>query len=395
MGASMIDGEIGIGVIGMGWMGQVHSRSYRALADRFHASGIRPRLVICADDVAARAAEAHERFGFERSTTDWRQVLADRQVRVVNITSPNHLHLEMVQAAAAAGKHVFCEKPVGRSPQETVQIEQAVRRAGVLSWVGYNYRWAPVVQFARQLIRDGKLGSITHYRGRFLVDYGSHPDGVLSWRFERERAGFGVLGDLMSHVVDLAQMLAGPIDRVVAHRKTFIASRPLPSPGEGTHFSVQPDGPRGPVSNEDYTGALVQFACGAHGSFEVCRVVKGPRCEMAFELNGTKGAIQWSFERMNELELFLPDGTPEHDGPVLIQSSPDHPFYAQFYPGPAISMSYEDLKLIEAYQFLQSVRQGQQGEPGFAEALAVAEVQDAMARSWESQRFEAVEKIED
>src|SRR5262249_44474230 len=159
---------------------------------------------------------------------------------------------------------------------------------------------------------------------------------------------------------------------------------PLPTPGQGTHFSVRREGPRGDVTNEDYVGALVQFACGAQGSFEVCRVVKGPRCEMALALNGTKGAIKWNFERLNELELFLPDGTDEHDGPVLIQSGPQHPFFASFYPGPAISMSYEDSKLIEAFQFLQCIRDGKQGCPGFAEALAVAEVQDAIERSWTS-----------
>jgi predicted dehydrogenase len=385
--------EIGVGVIGMGWMGLVHSRSYRMIADRFHTGGIRARLVICADDVEARAREAQDRLGFEQSTTDWRQVVGHPQVQVVNIAAPNHLHLEMVRAAAAAGKPIFCEKPVGRSSTETAAIARIAREAGVLSWVGYNYRWAPLVQYARQLVRDGKLGTLTHYRGRFFADYGSNPDAVLSWRFQHEVAGYGTLGDLMSHVVDLAHMLAGPIQRVVAHRKTFIRSRPRATPGQGTHFSVNPDAPRSPVTNEDHVGALVQFAGGAQGHLEVCRVVKGPRCEMALELNGTRGALKWNFERMNELQLFLPDGTPEHDGPVLIQGGPQHPFYESFYPGPAISMSYEDLKLIETFQFLQSVVAGTPGEPGFAEALAVAEVQDAMERSWTSEHWEDVTRF--
>jgi predicted dehydrogenase len=386
---------IGVGVIGMGWMGLVHSRAYRALADRFHTGGVGARLVICADDVEARAREAKERLGFERYTTDWRQVVDHPEVRVVNVTSPNHLHLEMVRAAAAAGKHVFCEKPVGRSSAETAAIARIARDAGILSWVGYNYRWAPVVQYARQLIRDGKLGTLTHYRGRFLVGYGSNPDGVLSWRFQRELAGYGTLGDLMSHVVDMAHMLAGPIARLVANRKTFITSRPTAAPGEGTHFSVNPDAPRSPVTNEDYVGALVQFDCGAQGHLEACRIVKGPRCEMAFELNGTRGALKWNFERMNELELFLPDGTDEHEGPVLIMGSPKHPFYSSFYPGPANSMSYEDLKLIETFEFLRSVAAGKQGEPGFAEALAVAEVQNAMEQSWASEHWEDLKRIGD
>ncbi len=182
---------------------------------------------------------------------------------------------------------------------------------------------------------------------------------------------------------------------MVANRKTFIPSRPLAIPGQGTHFSVNPDAPRAEVTNEDYVGALVQFVCGAQGHLEVCRVVKGPRCDMAFELNGTRGALKWTFERMNELQLFLPDGTEEHDGSVLIQSGPQHPFYASFYPGPALNMSYEDLKVIEIFQFLRSVVEGKQGEPGFAEALAVAEVQDAMERSWASERWEDVNRLAD
>src|SRR5215470_5371723 len=311
--------SIGVGVIGMGWMGQVHSRSYRMIPDRFHNDGIRARLVICADDVETRAREAQERFGFEHCTTDWKQVVSHPEVQAVNVASPNHLHLEMVRAAAAAGKHIFCEKPVGRNGRETAAIARAAREAGVLSWVGYNYRWAPLVRYARQLIRDGKLGTLTHYRGRFLVDYGSNPDGVLSWRFQRELAGHGTLGDLMSHVVDMAHLLAGPLRRVVASQKTFIATRPVATPGQGTHFSVNADAPRAPVTNEDYVGALADFACGAQGSLEVCRVAKGPRCEMAFEINGTQGAVKWNYERMNELQLFTPDSSDEHDGPVLIQ----------------------------------------------------------------------------
>ena len=391
--SSIIATTLGIGIIGMGWMGLVHGRSYRMVSDRFHASGIRPRLVICADDVAARATEAHERLGFEQWTTDWKEVVAHSQVQVVNIASPNHLHLEMVQAATAAGKHVFCEKPVGRDSRETAAIAGLARRAGICSWVGYNYRWAPVVQYARQLIQSGKLGALTHYRGRFLVDYGSNPDGVLSWRFQREMAGHGTLGDLMSHVVDMAHMLAGPIERVIANQKTFISSRPVATPGEGTHFSVNPNAPRAPVTNEDYVGALAQFACGAQGTLEVCRVVKGPRCEHSFEINGTRGSVKWNYERMNEMELFTPDGTDEHDGPVLIQVGAAHPGYDAFYPGRANSMSYEDLKIIEAFRFLESIVAQKQAEPGFDQALAVASVQDAMVRSSSSGHWQSVEPI--
>ncbi len=387
--------SIGVGVIGMGWMGEVHSRAYRQITDRYWDAEIEPRLVICADDVEARSKQAQARFGFETSTSDWRQVIAHPEVQAISITAPNYLHLDVARAATQEGKHIYCEKPVGRNPEETAQIEAAARHGNVLSFVGYNYRWPPLVQYSRQLIRDGKLGELTHYRGRFLVGYASNPRGVLSWRFQKELAGLGSLGDLMSHVIDMAHMLVGPAAQVAGNRHTFIPERPLAAPGEGTHFSVNADGPLRPVTNEDYASALVRFANGAQGTFEVCRVISGPKCQIAFEVHGTQGALSWDFERMNELQVFLPDDVPGcHDGFVRIASGPEHPSHARFNPGPANSLGYEDLKTIESYHFLGSISKRKQGEPGFAEALAVARVQAAVMRSWESAGWEEVAPIE-
>jgi predicted dehydrogenase len=385
-----MDRKIGIGIIGMGWMGQVHARSYRRIPDQYYGQGITPRLVICADDVEERAKEGQERFGFEHATNDWRQVVDHADVEIVNITTPNFLHLELVKAATEAGKHVFCEKPVGRWPKETAEVEQAARKAGVLTCVGYNYRYPPVVQYVRQLIQEGRLGKITHYRGRFLIGYGSNPNGVLSWRFQKEFSGAGTLGDLMSHVIDQAHYLAGPIKQTVGNQETFIRQRPLSTPGEGTHFSVSTGGPKADVTNEDYVSALARFECGAQGTLEACRVIFDPKCELAFELNGTKGSAAWNVERLNELQLYLPEDDPTHDGPALIFAGPDHPSFADFYPGPAINMSYEDLKLIEANRFLRSVAEGKQEEPGFAEALAVSSVQAAIRKSWDTGSWQDV-----
>ena len=383
---------IGIGVIGMGWMGEAHSRSYRAIPDRFYESGIQPRLMVCADAVAARAQSAQQRFGFERSTTDWRTVIADPAVEVVDVAAPNGMHLEINRAAAQAGKHIFCEKPVGKNPQETLQSAAAAREAGVLTFVGYNYRWAPVVQYARELIAAGKLGRLTHYHGRFLNGYASDPNGFLSWRFQQEQ-GLGTLGDLMSHVIYMAHMLAGPIARVTADQETFIRRRPIPQPGSGTHYDVgSSDGPMGDVTNEDYVSALVHFENGARGMLEACRVITGAKCDMSFEIHGTKGAIKWTMERMNELQLdWRNDANPAEDGYTTILSGPAHPYHRHFNPGWGVNIGYDDLKVIEAYSFLSSVVAGRQGEPGFAEAAAVARVQQAIIRSWDSERWERVE----
>jgi predicted dehydrogenase len=385
---------VGVGVIGMGWMGTVHSRSYLQAADRFHDCAILPKLVVCADEVEARAQEAQRRFGFERHTTRWQEVMADPHVQVVNIATPNHMHLTMAAAAAAAGKHVFCEKPVGKDPQETASIERLAREAGVLTFVGYNYRWTPLITYARELVREGRLGKLTHFRGRFFAGYASNPQAVLSWRFQQELSGGGVLGDLMSHVIDMGLMLAGPVKRVVGNRETFIRQRPLAAVGVGTHFSVGGGGPLSDVTNEDYASALMQFANGVQGTVEVCRVIQGHKCQFAFEIEGTQGALSWDFERMNELQVFSPDENGTHDGYTRLVSGPAHGFHVRFNPGAGVGLSYEDLKTIEAHHFLKSIVEKRQAEPGFVEALRVAEVLAAIERSWETERWQEVAGLE-
>lgn len=389
-GVAIVARELGVGVIGMGWMGDLHSRSYLQVPVRFPKAAVLPRLVICADEFESRADRAKQAYGFAESTTDWREVVDHPEVHVVNVTTPNHLHGEMVEAVAAAGKHILCEKPVGRFPEETVKIAELVAKAGVNSHVGYNYRWIPVVQFARQLIERGEIGKITHYRGQFLEGYAANPNAMLTWRFQTVTGGLGVLIDMMSHAVDMALMLVGPIKRVVSQSETFIKDRPLPVPGEGTHFSISEGGPRGAVENEDYVGALVEFENGTRGTLESCRVIMGEKFGLTFQMNGTGGALHWHGERMNELEIYRPDEEPDRDGFTRILTGPKLPHHAAFTPADALPISYDDLKAIEMYEFLQAIGEDRPSVPGMAEAAAVAEVSAAMRRSWESGRWEDV-----
>jgi predicted dehydrogenase len=385
--------EIGVGVIGFGWMGQAHSRAYRDIPVYFPESGIRPRLVSVADNVPARVELAKQNFGFETGTLDWHELIARDDIDVVDITAPNALHQELVEAAAAAGKHIACEKPVGISPEATAAIELAARRAGVISSCGYNYRWAPLVQYTRQLIGDGRLGDLTHYRGRFFSMYGRDRLGLLSWRFLQEEAGYGSLSDIMSHAIDMAQFMCGPIKRVVAVKETFVRERPLPVPGQGTHYDRgKPGDPTGAVTNEDYVGALVQFENGVRGTLEADRSIFGPQSSMAFELNGSRGAASWDHERLNQLQLYLPEEQPT-DGFIEVLGGDKHPNQGHIVPGGGNSVGYEDMKLIEAFEFLRSVEAGRQHHPDFTDAVANASVAAAMVRSWSSERWEDVTSL--
>lgn len=384
--------DIGIGLIGVGWMGQLHTVSYRRVADHYPECGAVPRFVIAADEVASRAELARERLGYEQVTSDWREVLAHPEVEVVSITAPNFMHREVAAAAADAGKHFWGEKPLGRFPHETAEIAAAVAAAGIRTIVGLNYRHPPAVQYAKQLIDAGELGEITRYRGCFLGDYASDPRGALSWRFLREYAGLGALGDLMSHVADMAQFLVGPIARVTAQVEKQITQRPRVPMGSGTHFAVVESGELGEVENEDAVTSLVEFADGVRGSLEATRVLVGRHVEMSFEVHGTKGALRWDFQRMNELEVYLPLVNGD-EGFATVFMKPGHPEYAHFQPGPALPFSFDDLKVIEAHLFLESVLDGRQRAPGVREMLQAAKVIDAMARSSDSGRWEDVRDL--
>jgi predicted dehydrogenase len=385
---------VGIGLIGFGWLGQAHSRSVQRIRTLFPERDFEPELVICSDVVPARAEEAVGSFGYRRATEDWRNVIDDPDVDAVVIAAPNSLHLELIEAAAEAGKDIFCEKPVGGTPAETARAERAARRAGAITGVGYNYRWAPLVRYAAELVSQGRLGEVTNYRGRFFSMYGSDPLGVLSWRFRREE-GHGVSTDLLSHSVDLAHMLVGPIVRVIGTTATFIRERPLHDPGSGTHYGRGgPSDPVGDVTNEDYAAMLCEFKNGARGTFEAARTLLGPESQMAFDVYGTGGALGWNLERMNELQLYL--GTEEpHSGYTTVFGGDRFPYHGRFAPGSANGIGFEDLIVIEDYEFCRSVAERRPHRPGFEDALAAVSVQAALLESERSGRWEPVVSLQE
>jgi predicted dehydrogenase len=308
----------------------------------------------------------------------------------VVVAAPNMLHVELVEAACAAGKHVFCEKPVGGTPEQTVRAEAAARAAGVTSGVGYNYRWAPLVRYVKALIERGELGEITNYRGRFFSMYGADPLGLLSWRFRLDEGGHGVSSDLLSHAVDLAHMLLGPITRVVGTTATFIPERPLPAAGGAGHYGRgAPGDPVGEVTNEDYAAILCEFASGARGTFEASRAIVGPESQMAFDVYGTRGAAGWNLEKLNELELYRLTDDPG-SGYTTVYGGDRFPYHGHFVPGSANGIGFEDLVVIEDYEFCRALAEDRPYAPGFAEAVDWVTVQAALLRSAESGRWEDV-----
>ncbi len=385
---------LGIGVVGFGWMGMAHSRSAARIASLFPERDFDTQLVICGDNVSERREQAVDGFGFASASSDWESVVDHPDVDVVYVTAPNMMHEEIATAAAKAGKAVFCEKPVGGTPDQTVRIEAAARAAGVITGVGYTYRGAPLVRHAKNLIDSGALGEITNYRGRFFSMYGADPMGLLSWRFLVDEAGYGVSSDILSHSVDLATMLVGPITRVSGTMETFIKDRPLPKAG-GTHYDRgTPGDPTGAVTNEDYAAAMVTFANGARGTFESSRAIIGPESQMAFDIYGTKGALRWNLETMNELDVFIVDESDTAPrGYTKVYAGDRYPYHGHFVPGDANAIGYEDLKVIENYEFLTAVAKGEQHEPGFAEALDYVSFQSAWLRSCDSGSWEDVSRL--
>ncbi|MER6078500.1 Gfo/Idh/MocA family oxidoreductase [Streptomyces sp. NPDC001833] len=370
---------LGVAVVGFGWMGRVHSQAYQRVGHHFPQLGVRPELVAVAEEVPGRAEEAAAQFGFASTARDWREVAADPRVHAVSITAPNFLHREIGVAMAEAGKHIWIEKPVGLTAEDARAVAEAVAKAGVRGTVGFNYRNAPAVAHARELIASGELGTVTHVRIRLFSDYAAHPDGALTWRYERARGGGGVLGDLASHGVDLARFLLGDIESLAADTAVFIPERARPTGATAGH-TLATGGELGPVENEDYVNCLLRFASGARGVLEACRVSVGEQNNYGFEVHGTKGAVFWDYRRMGELGVGL--GTSYQDQPVsTVFVGPGHGEYGAFQPGAANAMGYDDLKVIEARNFLRSVAEGTSYGPTLEDAVHSATALDAMSRS--------------
>ncbi|MFV8188992.1 Gfo/Idh/MocA family protein [Streptomyces sp. AF1B] len=374
----MVD-SLGVAVVGFGWMGRVHTQAYARLLHHYPRLGLRPQLVTVAEEVPGRAEDAAAQFGFASTTRDWREVAKDPRVQAVSITAPNFLHREIGVAMAEAGKHIWIEKPVGLSTADARAVADAVAGAGVQGAVGFNYRNAPAVETARDLISSGAIGRVTHIRIRLFSDYAAHPEGALTWRYEKQRGGSGVLGDLASHGADLARFLLGDIESLTADTAVFIPERARPTGATAGHTRAT-GGELGPVENEDYVNCLLRFASGARGVLEACRVSVGEQNNYGFEVHGTEGAVFWDFRRMNELGVSR--GTGYQDQPVsTVYVGPGAGEFGAFQPGAANAMGYDDLKVIEAERFVRSIAESTPYGATLRDAAHSAAAVEAMVRS--------------
>jgi predicted dehydrogenase len=362
---------IGIGMLGYAFMGKAHSNAYKTLAYMTWPPPLRPELISIAGRNEEAVAEAARRYGFADYKTDWRAVATDPRVALFDNSGPNNLHAEPTVVAAQAGKHVICEKPLGRDAAESYDTWQAVAATGVKHMCAFNYRFVPAIRLAREIIESGDIGDIHHFRGSYLQEWGAAD--IDAWRFDKAEAGSGSLGDLGAHVVDLARYLVGEITEVSAHTATFWPQRTV----------------------DDAVESVVTFANGAVGTIEATRFATGRKNAFRWEINGTKGSIAFDLERLNELQVHYAGSTPGERAQgfrnVLV-SEPDHPFWEHWWPQGHI-IGWEHTFVHELHHLLTAIRDDAEVAPHGAtleDGYRAAEVCDAMLRSAEQGGREAV-----
>lgn len=360
---------IGVGLIGTGFMGKAHAlawRNARAVAGDVPAA----RLVQLADTPAEKAAVMAAQFGFERATADWRDLLADPAIDVISVTAPNGLHREMAVAALAAGKHVWCEKPMALTMDDARAMETAARVSGRKTQLGYNYLANPAISHAAHLLADGAIGRLVHIRGWVDEDYQADPSLPWTWRATLRDAGLGALGDIGCHLISLMTAMAGPLESVLGEIDTIHKSRPL-ADGSGSAM----------VENDDAASALLTFESGVKGSFVASRSAWGRKSRLGFELHGTSGMIVFDQERMNELHLFRNEGAKAAQGFTTILTGPEHPPYGDFCPAPGHQLGFNDLKVIELVGFLRAIRDDLRPAVDFTAGLEIEKAIHAVALS--------------
>lgn len=381
--------NLNVAMIGGGFMGKAHAMAYASMPMFFWPAPAIPVRKVIVDVTEELAEDAKNRFGFEQSSTDWREVVARDDIDIVDICTPNDSHAEIAIAAARAGKHIICEKPLARDAAEVKTMLDAVREAGVIHMAAFNYRRTPAVALAKKYIDDGRIGDIINFRGTYLQDWSADPDGPLSWRFQKSVAGSGAIGDIGTHVIDFARYLVGEIASVNSINRTLIPTRPV----QTGHVDKLGAGggsqniDRGIVDVDDEMITQVRFSNGCYGSIEASRNAYGRNNFLTFEIHGTKGSILFNYERRDELKVMFSSDPSDAQGFRTVYTGPAHPYGDSLWPIPALGIGYGETKIVECHDLCQAIVSGQQPSPNFDDGYRIAQITDAIIASGESQSW--------
>ncbi len=381
--------QLNVGLIGYQFMGKAHSSAFRQMAHFFPEVGVRPVMkVLCGRD-EARVKQASEQFGWQEWSTSWEEVVNRPDIDVIDIATPSDTHHTIAIAAAAAGKHIICEKPLALSQENGQAMVDAVQKAGVKNMVAFNYRRVPAIAQAHKMIHDGRLGKIYHFRANYLQDWIVDPEFPLVWRLQKEIAGQGTLGDLGAHIADLARYLVGEVTEVVGTTETFIKQRPkLATTTGGLTAAASRD--MGDVTVDDAAAWIARFQNGALGTFEVTRFGTGNKNGEHIEINGSEGSLRFSLERLNELEYFSRKDDADMQGwrNVLITEGA-HEYANAWWPAGHI-LGWEHSFTHEFYEFFKAIVDDTDVSPSFADGLKVQQILDAVEASSASKSWQSV-----
>ena len=377
-----------VGMIGYRFMGKAHSNAWRQVNRFFPELPARIELDTICGRNTAEVLRAREAFGWQRAETDWRNVVADPRIDIIDITTPNDTHAEIAIAAAKAGKAVLCEKPLARTVAEAQKMVAAVKKARVVNMVCHNYRRIPAVALARQMIENGELGSrIYHYRARYAQDWLANPDFPLTWRLQKHIAGSGAHGDIDAHIIDLGRHLVGEFTEVCGLMETFVKERPLPQGSEAGRDS-RAGAKTGKVTVDDAVSWIGRFANGALANLEATRFALGRKNNITFEINGEKGSLAFDFEDMNRLKFFSADAPPGRRGftDILATDREHHPFAKNWWP-PGHIVGYEHTFVNTFADFVAAVAKGASVQPTFDDGLQNQRVLEAIEKSAMSRKW--------
>jgi predicted dehydrogenase len=363
---------LNIGMVGCGFMGRAHSNAYHRV-NQFFDVAYQPVLKVLAESTKERAEAFALRWGWQRVESDWRKLVEAPDIDLIDICSPNNTHYAIALAAAAAGKMILCEKPLAMNLKEGREMTEAVEKSGKPNMVSFNYRRVPAISLAKQIIEEGKLGRIFHYRATYHQDWTISPNvpvgGLGTWRLDKDIAGAGVSGDLSTHNIDTAIWLNGPVAQVCGMTEVFIKDR------------HRPDGSPVRVEIDDVCNFLVRFANGSNGTFEATRYARGRKNKNTFEINGEKGSIYFDLENMHQLQYFSHEDAPHIQGwRTVLVTGAEHPYMAHWWV-PGCVIGYEHTFVHEVADFLRGIEKGERVRPDFRDALETQAVVEAVLES--------------